>query len=57
MGIDLGVSSGKKLIIESIQKDDSLFEKLMEIDPQDYVNYPIEPAFINDVREAIINEK
>ena len=52
LGIDIGVGSGKKLMIEAIQNDDSIFEKLMEIDPQEYVNYPIEPAFINQIREA-----
>lgn len=52
LGIDTGVGIGKKLMVEAIQKDDSLFEKLMKINPQEYVDYPIEPAFIDDIREA-----
>lgn len=57
LGIDIGVGSGKKLMIEAIQQDKSLFEDLMEIDPQEYVNYPIEPAFIEGIREVILDEK
>ena len=57
LGIELGVNSGKKMIIEAIKNDDSVFDELMKIDPNEYTNYSVEPSFIDGVREAILNEK
>lgn len=55
--IDLGIGMGKKLTIEAIQNREIDFEKLKEIDPKSIVNYDMEPTFITDMREAIMNEK
>ena len=55
--IDLGIGMGKKMSIEAIQNRKIDFEKLKKIDPDSIVNYDIEPTFITDLREAIMNEK
>ena len=57
LGIELGVSSGKKMTIEAIKHDNSVFDELMKIDPDEFTNYSIEPSFIDGIREAILNEK
>lgn len=56
-GIELGISTGKKITIEAIQNNEIDFEELMEIDPESLVKYNMEPKFITDIKEAIMNEK
>lgn len=56
-GIEMGISHGKRMIIDAIKSDSVDFEKLMEINPQEFVTYEFEPPFIADMKEAISNEK
>jgi len=57
LGISVGIGHGKRMIIESIREYPDSFENIMEIDPEDFVNYNIEPTFIHDLKESIANEK
>ncbi len=57
LGISVGIGHGKRMIIESIREYPDSFENIMEIEPEDFVNYNIEPTFIHDLKESIANEK
>ena len=57
LGIEIGVGQGKKMVIDAIKNDDATYDKLMEIDPEQYTNYEFEPTFISDMKEALFNEK
>lgn len=57
LGINTGIGHGKKMIIDSIKEYPESFESLMDINPEDIVNFDIKPTFINDLKESITNEK
>lgn len=57
LGIRVGVGLGKRMIIESIRAYPDSFENMMDIDPEDFVDYDIKPTFINDLKESITHEK
>ena len=57
-GINLGIGNGKKIIIDSIKENPNSFETIMELDPEEFVNYDdIKPTFIHDLKESITNEQ
>ena len=45
------------MIIDSIKEYPESFESLMDINPEDIVDFDIKPTFINDLKESITNEK
>jgi hypothetical protein len=55
--IGLGIGHAKSMIIKAIQKGQLDFELLMDVNPEEYVNYDLEPTYIRDMKEAILNEK
>jgi hypothetical protein len=57
LGIEVGIGHGKRMVIESIKADAIDFKKLMEMDPQEFVTYNMDPTFISDMKEAFENEK
>lgn len=57
LGIEIGVSQGKKIVIDAMKHNNAVFDKLMEINPEDYTDYEFEPTFISDMKEALFNEK
>ena len=57
LGIESGLCTSRQLMIDSIKKGKIDFDKLMEIDPNSYINYNFEPRFISDMKEAILNDK
>ena len=52
LGISVGIGHGKRMIIESIREYPDSFENIMEIDPEDFVNYNIEPTFIQETQKT-----
>ena len=56
-GINLGIGHGKQMIIEAIQEDNLDFEELMNVNPDEIVNFNLEPTYIRDMKEAMFNEK
>jgi len=57
LGINVGIGYGKRMIIDSIKEYPESFEGLMDINPEEIVDYDIKPTFINDLKESITNEK
>lgn len=52
-GIELGISTGKKMIIEGIQDGLIDINELIKIDPEEIVDYKMEPTFITDMKETL----
>lgn len=57
LGIETGINLGKRQAITEIRNNSANFEEFMEIDPEMIVNYNVEPTFISDLKEALLNEK
>mgnify|MGYP006908800527 CR=1 FL=1 len=57
LGIEMGVGHGKRMVIDAIKSRSIDFKKLMEMNPQEFVAYNLEPPFIADMKEALANEK
>lgn len=57
LGIQAGISGGKKQLIEAVKDGYVDFDDLMKINPDDLVTYNMEPTFIRDLKEAVMNEK
>jgi hypothetical protein len=57
LGINLGVSHGKKMIIDAVKDDDIDFQEILDVNPEDLVDFNMEPTFIRDYKEAVVNEK
>ena len=57
LGITLGITQGKYMVIEKVKKYGVDMDKLMETDLEKIVQFNYEPSFISDLREAVLNEK
>ena len=56
LGIELGVTYSKRMVIDHIQNHHLDFEQLLEINTDEYVNYELLPGAIYDMKEEF-NEK
>lgn len=53
LGLELGVSHGKRQVIDAIKSNSIDFKQIMEIDPEEYTKNAFEPTFISDMKEAL----
>ena len=56
LGIENGVGMGKKIVFDAVANEEISLEEIMDIDPEEYVNFNFQPSFIHDMKEAIRNE-
>ena len=52
LGISTGIIGGKKMIIEGIKNEEIDFDEIMDVNPDDIVNFEYLPAFISDLMEV-----
>ena len=57
LGIEIGVSEGKELVVKKVKSDKPDMETVMKLDPNQYLNFRFIPTFIKDLQDAIKNEK
>ena len=57
LGIDIGISHGKQLIIHAIKADRVDIDRIMTTDLENYINFNFMPSYLYDLKEALLNEK
>ena len=57
IGIDMGISYGTRIVINSIKKNKLDLKTIMETNPEQFVKYDFKPSFVSDMIDRIKNEK